>query len=104
MSFNKVLGKLVGIAFLRGFFHYLEHYFNHYIAFRILAILRAKIFKHLRTLAPAKLADKNKGDLITTLTTDIEILEVFYAHTISPICISIGMTSIITYTINKMSK
>lgn len=69
-----------------------------------MAILRAKIFKHLRALAPAKLSSKSKGDLITTLTTDIEILEVFYAHTISPICISIGMTTIVTLIIKKMSK
>ena len=84
---------LVGVA--RGVLHYIEQYCNHYLAFTILARIRAIVFKKLRYLGPAKLEGKEKGNLISLLTSDIELLEVFYAHTISPICIatlvSIGM-------------
>lgn len=76
-------------AVLRGVFHYLEQNRNHYIAFTLLAVIRDHIFTALRRLAPAKLDTKNKGDLISTITSDIELLEVFYAHTISPIAIAI---------------
>lgn len=74
---------------LRGVLRYIEQYSNHYIAFKLLAILRDKLFIYLRKLAPAKIDDKNKGSLISMLTSDVETLEVFYAHTLSPICISI---------------
>ena len=76
-------------ALLRGLFRYIEQASNHYIAFKLLAMIRDKVFKVLRTLAPAKLEVKEKGDLISMITSDIELLEVFYAHTISPIFIYI---------------
>lgn len=72
----------------RGVLRYIEQYSNHYIAFKLLAILRDKLFICLRKLAPAKVDDKNKGALISMLTSDVETLEVFYAHTLSPICIA----------------
>ena len=73
---------------LRGILRYIEQYSNHYIAFKLLAILRDKLFICLRKLAPAKVDDKTKGGLISMLTSDVETLEVFYAHTLSPICIA----------------
>lgn len=76
------------IAVLRGVFHYIEQACNHYIAFKLLAILRDHIFTCLRRLAPAKLEGHDRGNLITLLTSDIELLEVFYAHTVSPITIA----------------
>ncbi len=82
------------IALLRGILHYAEQYSNHYIAFRLLAILRDKVFKKLRELCPAKLECRNKGSLISVITTDIELLEVFYAHTILPIMIAVIMSVI----------
>lgn len=79
----------VGImAILRGSLRYGEQASNHYIAFKLLAIIRDKVFKALRKLAPAKLEGKDKGNLISIITSDIELLEVFYAHTISPVCIA----------------
>lgn len=79
----------VGImAVLRGALRYGEQASNHYIAFKLLAIIRDKVFKALRKLAPAKLEGKDKGNLISIITSDIELLEVFYAHTISPVCIA----------------
>lgn len=81
-------------AVLRGFLHYGEQACNHYIAFRLLALIRDKVFKALRVLAPAKLEGRDKGDLVSMITSDIELLEVFYAHTISPICIAV-ITSVI---------
>ena len=74
---------------LRGVLRYFEQYSNHYIAFRLLAVLRDKIFGKLRVLCPAKLESKQKGSIIAMITSDIETLEVFYAHTISPICIAV---------------
>ncbi|TKZ36039.1 amino acid ABC transporter ATP-binding/permease protein [Brachyspira catarrhinii] len=82
------------IAILRGVFHYIEQLSNHYIAFKLLALIRDKIFVALRKLSPAKLEGMDKGNLIALITSDIELLEVFYAHTISPIAIGI-LTSII---------
>ena len=76
-------------ALLRGPFRYIEQACNHYIAFSLLALLRDKIFGKLRELAPAKLEGKDKGNLIAIITSDIELLEVFYAHTISPVMIAI---------------
>lgn len=75
-------------AICRGIFRYIEQTCNHYIAFKILAIIRDKVFNALRRLAPAKLEGKEKGNLITLITSDIELLEVFYAHTISPVLIA----------------
>jgi len=78
---------VIGIA--RGICHYIEQYNNHYLAFAILARIREIVFKKLRELGPAKLETKEKGNLISLLTSDIELLEVFYAHTISPVCIAV---------------
>ena len=75
-------------ALARGFLRYAEQACNHYIAFKLLARIRDKVFAALRRLCPAKLEGKDKGDLISIITSDIELLEVFYAHTVSPICIA----------------
>lgn len=85
---------LVILAIARGVLHYAEQYCNHFIAFKLLAIIRHQIFAALRKLCPAKLDGREKGNLISIITTDIELLEVFYAHTISPIMIAI-LTSLI---------
>ena len=85
---------IIVFAVLRGFLHYGEQACNHYIAFKLLALIRDKVFKSLRRLAPAKLEGKDKGNLISLITSDIELLEVFYAHTISPVCIAF-LTSLI---------
>lgn len=84
-------------AFLRGITRYIEQYLNHNVAFHLLALFRSKAFAALRRLAPAKLAGKGKGNLIAMLTTDVELLEIFFAHTISPVAIAV--TSTIIYTI-----
>mgnify|MGYP003195756624 FL=1 len=76
-------------ALLRGFLRYVEQACNHFIAFKLLALIRDKVFGALRRLCPAKLDGKDKGNLISIITSDIELLEVFYAHTISPICIAV---------------
>ena len=80
---------LIALAVLRGILHYAEQYCNHFIAFKLLAVIRHKVFAALRKLCPAKLEGRDKGNLISIITTDIELLEVFYAHTISPIAIAI---------------
>lgn len=97
----KVLGESIRLSYevlvmlmllcgvLRGVLRYMEQYGNHYIAFRLLAVLRDKIFGALSVLCPAKLEAKQKGAIIAMITSDIETLEVFYAHTVSPICIAI---------------
>lgn len=85
---------LILCGFIRGFARYLEQYLNHDIAFSLLAEVRANIFRVLRKLGPARLTGKNSGDLITAITSDVEALEVFFAHTISPVFIALG-TSII---------
>ena len=82
------------LAVSRGILHYIEQLSNHFIAFKLLALIRDKIFKALRKLSPAKLEGRDKGNLIALITSDIELLEVFYAHTISPIAIGV-LTSII---------
>lgn len=86
---GKLIAVMLIIAVLRGILHYAEQYCNHFIAFKLLAIIRHKVFAALRRLCPAKLEGKDKGNLISIITTDIELLEVFYAHTISPIAIAI---------------
>ena len=88
MSYGFIAAMAVGCGVLRGGLRYIEQYSNHYIAFRLLAVLRDKIFGALRRLCPAKLESKQKGSIIAMITSDIETLEVFYAHTISPICIA----------------
>lgn len=89
LSYSTIIALAIGCGVLRGLLRYLEQYGNHYIAFRLLAVLRDKIFAALRTLCPAKLEGKQKGSIIAMITSDIETLEVFYAHTISPICIAV---------------
>ena len=89
-----IITVMIVIAVLRGILHYMEQYCNHFIAFKLLAIIRHKVFASLRKLCPAKLEGRDKGNLISIITTDIELLEVFYAHTISPIAIA-TLTSII---------
>lgn len=89
LSYKAIIFLAVMCGMLRGVLRYFEQYSNHYIAFRLLAVLRDKVFGVLRVLCPAKLESKQKGSIIATITSDIETLEVFYAHTISPICIAI---------------
>ena len=89
LSYGMIIALCVICGVLRGILRYFEQYSNHYIAFKLLAVLRDKIFAALRTLCPAKLESKQKGSIIAMITSDIETLEVFYAHTISPICIAV---------------
>lgn len=89
LSYAFIVGLAILCGVLRGVLRYFEQYSNHYIAFRLLAVLRDKIFSALRLLCPAKLESKQKGSIIAMITSDIETLEVFYAHTISPICIAV---------------
>ena len=94
VTFKTSITVIIVCAVLRGLLRYIEQYSGHYIAFKILAILRDKVYKALRKLAPSKLESKEKGNLISVITSDIELLEVFYAHTVAPIAIAI-ITSII---------
>ncbi len=96
-----LLVSMIVIALLRGVLHYIEQYHNHYIAFKLLAIIRDRVFRSLRKLAPAKLDGKDSGQLISLITSDIELLEVFYAHTISPIFIASFTTLIMTIFISQ---
>lgn len=89
---QKWLIVMVGCGIIRGLARYVEQYLNHDIAFRLLAIIRERIFATLRKLGPARLSGKKSGDLITAITTDVEALEVFFAHTISPVFIALGTT------------
>lgn len=93
LSYGAIAALCVGCGVLRGGLRYLEQYGNHYIAFRLLAVLRDRIFTKLRALCPAKLESRQKGSLLTMITADIETLEVFYAHTVSPVCIA-GLVSL----------
>lgn len=88
MSLGWVFAAVLLFALVRGFLRYADQSCNHFIAFKLLALIRDKVFGALRRLCPAKLEGKDKGDLISVITSDIELLEVFYAHTISPICIA----------------
>ena len=87
-----ILTALVVLAVLRGPFRYGEQLCNHFIAFRLLALIRDRVFAALRRLCPAKLEGKDKGNLISVITADIELLEVFYAHTVSPVMIALLFT------------
>ena len=82
-------------ALLRGVLRYAEQACNHFIAFKLLALIRDKVFRALRRLCPAKLEGRDRGDLIAVITSDIELLEVFYAHTISPVAIAALFTIIL---------
>ncbi len=84
-----IFGAVLAFALARGFLRYAEQSCNHFIAFKLLALIRDRVFGALRRLCPAKLEGRDKGDLIAVITSDIELLEVFYAHTISPICIAL---------------
>lgn len=89
LIFSNICIMLLICAVLRGVFRYVEQTCGHYIAFKLLARIRDQIFGVLRKLAPAKLETRNRGDLIALITSDIELLEVFYAHTIAPVCIAV---------------
>ncbi|MBU5669448.1 ABC transporter ATP-binding protein/permease [Peptoniphilus sp. MSJ-1] len=89
INFKMAVLSIIGLGIIRAIFKYIEQLFNHYVAFKTLATIRDKVFKKLRELSPAKMQEKNKGELISIITADIELLEVFYAHTISPVCIAL---------------
>ena len=94
---------LVVLAVMRGLLHYGEQYCNHFIAFKLLAIIRHKVFAALRKLSPAKLEGRDKGNLISVITSDIELLEVFYAHTISPIAIAVLTSFVMILFLGRIS-
>lgn len=94
---------LLVLAVARGVLHYGEQYCNHFIAFKLLAIIRHKVFAALRRLCPARLEGRDKGNLISVITSDIELLEVFYAHTISPIAIAIATSLVMVLFIGQFS-
>lgn len=103
LSYTAIILLAISCGVLRGLLRYLEQYSNHYIAFRLLAVLRDRIFGALRTLCPAKLESKQKGSIIAMITSDIETLEVFYAHTISPICIAVMVSAIVVVFVGTVS-
>lgn len=94
ISYRKIIYLMLFFTFLRGITRYLEQFLNHLVAFKVLRLLRDKVFAAIRKLAPAKIEGSNKGELISMITGDIELIEVFYAHTISPICIAVICGSI----------
>ncbi len=102
-SLKTVCVCVIVFAVLRAACRCSEQYLNHYIAFNVLAIIRGRVFGALRRLCPAKLEGRDKGDLISVITSDIELLEVFYAHTVSPILIAAVMTVIMTVFISIQS-
>ena len=103
MSVKTIFILVLIFAVMRGILRYAEQASNHYIAFRLLALIRDKLFAALRRLCPAKLEGKERGNLIALLTADVELLEVFYAHTISPIAIAAGMTLLMSLFIGSYS-
>ncbi len=103
IALNSVFAVVIVLAIMRGILRYAEQASNHYIAFRLLALIRDKLFKALRKLCPAKLDGKERGNLISLLTSDVELLEVFYAHTISPVAIALGMSIIMSLFIGSYS-
>lgn len=103
LSYGAIIALAIGCGVLRGLLRYLEQYSNHYIAFRLLAVLRDRIFGALRRLCPAKLESKQKGAIIAMITSDIETLEVFYAHTISPICIAVIVSAVVVVFVGWIS-
>ncbi len=96
LSLTVIFTCLAVFALVRGFLRYAEQACNHFIAFKLLALIRDKVFGALRRLTPAKLEGRDKGNLISIITSDIELLEVFYAHTISPLCIAFLFTILMT--------
>ena len=103
LSVSAALAAMAVCALIRGGMRYAEQFMNHNVAFRLLALFRAKAFAALRRLAPAKLAGKGKGDLIALVTTDVELLEIFFAHTISPIVIAVVTTVVYTLALLTLS-
>ena len=95
LSYGLIVTLAILFGVVRGLLRYVEQYSNHYIAFRLLAVIRDRIFEALRKLCPAKLESKQKGAIIAMITADIETLEVFYAHTISPICIALIVSAFV---------
>ena len=104
LSLKTIFICLVFFALIRGFLRYAEQSCNHFIAFKLLALIRDKVFGAMRRLCPAKLEVKDKGNLISIITSDIELLEVFYAHTLSPICIALIFYTIMICFISSFSK
>ena len=102
IDFETVCIAILFFALIRGFLRYAEQACNHFIAFKLLALIRDHVFKALRRLSPAKLEGKDKGNLISIITSDIELLEVFYAHTISPIAIAVAMSLIMVFFIGRL--
>lgn len=103
LSYTTIFIVIIASGILRGLVRYCEQYFNHYIAFRLLAIIRGKIFDKLRELSPAKLDSKNKGEIISIIQSDIETLEVFYAHTVSPFLIALLTSTCVVLFIGLMT-
>lgn len=102
-SLKSIFVTVILLAVFRAAFRCTEQYLNHYIAFNVLAMIRGKVFSALRRLCPAKLEGRDKGDLISVITSDIELLEVFYAHTVSPVLIAALMTVIMTVFISAQN-
>ena len=103
LSVSTALTAMAVCALIRGGMRYAEQFMNHNVAFRLLALFRMKAFAALRRLAPAKLAGKGKGDLIALVTADVELLEIFFAHTISPIVIAVVTTVVYTLALLTLS-
>ena len=103
LSLPAAIAAMIICALIRGGMRYAEQYMNHNVAFRLLALFRSKTFAALRRLAPAKLSGKGKGDLIALVTTDVELLEIFFAHTISPVVIAIATTVLYTVALLTLS-
>ena len=101
VSIGFMLAAIGVLALLRGILRYAEQYCNHYIAFKLLALIRSKVFAALRRLAPAKLEGRGKGELIALITSDVELLEVFYAHTVSPVLIAVAVSGFMTRFISR---
>ena len=103
LSFSGILTALIVLAVARGALRYLEQMSGHYIAFKLLALLRDKVFSSLRRLAFVKLQNKQAGQLVSLVTNDIELLEVFYAHTIAPIMIAFFTSAILLLVFGHLS-
>ena len=103
VSYEALIILTISCGVIRGLLRFLEQYGNHYIAFKLLAVLRDKIFTSLQRLCPAKLESKQKGSIIAMITSDIETLEVFYAHTISPVCIAVIVSAVVFILVGLVS-
>ena len=103
VSYESLIILTISCGVIRGLLRFLEQYGNHYIAFKLLAVLRDKIFTSLQRLCPAKLESKQKGSIIAMITSDIETLEVFYAHTISPVCIAVIVSAVVFILVGLVS-